>query len=362
MSVAKAEVGYHEGRSGGHWNNHQKYSPAVPGLEWSQNQAWCATFVSWAALQAGESAHYPRTASCATGVNWFRNKGRWSAYPAVGAQVFFGNGGGSHTEICYAYDADYAYTVGGNTNTNGSAEGDGVYLRKRARRDSYLYGYGYPDVAGGSVSADPDASKFGYKHKATGDVGDVGGSTTPDKPAEPSGAVARYKVTINGLEYGYGARGAQVTQVGKALVAKGFGDAYKDGPGPNWSDADTTNYAAFQRSLGYSGKDADGVPGEGSLTKLLGKLPAKAKPKPSYEPFPGAAWFKKNPKSPIVTAMGKRLVAEGCSAYRSGPGAQWTNADKASYAKWQRKRGYSGADADGWPGKTTWDALKVPKV
>ncbi|CAD80117.1 endolysin [Streptomyces phage phiBT1] len=272
VEIAKGEVGYHEGRSGGHWNNHQKYSPAVPGLEWSQNQAWCATFVSWVALKAGLSAAYPRTASCYTGVQWFKNKGRFSEYPAVGAQVFFGNGGGSHTEICYAYDADYAYTIGGNTNTNGNAEGDGVYLRKRARRDAYLYGYGYPDVSGGSVSADPNASKFGYKHKATGAVSDVGGSTTKPKP----------------------------------------------------------------------------------------------KPK-AYEPFPGVAWFKKNPHSPIVTAMGKRLVAEGCSAYKSGPGPQWTNADKASYSKWQRKL-YPGAstapggDADGWPGKSSWDALKVPKV
>ncbi|MEU6633822.1 peptidoglycan-binding protein [Streptomyces parvus] len=82
----------------------------------------------------------------------------------------------------------------------------------------------------------------------------------------------------------------------------------------------------------------------------------------TYEPFPGAAWFKKNPKSAIVTAMGKRLVAEGCSAYASGPGPQWTTADKDSYAKWQRKRGFSGTDADGWPGQTTWDALKVPNV
>ncbi|MFF6985585.1 peptidoglycan-binding protein [Streptomyces sp. NPDC010273] len=81
---------------------------------------------------------------------------------------------------------------------------------------------------------------------------------------------------------------------------------------------------------------------------------------PTYQPFPGAAWFKKNPKSPIVTAMGKRLVAVGCSAYTSGPGPQWTTADKASYAKWQRHLGYAGTAADGWPGATSWAALKVP--
>ena len=80
----------------------------------------------------------------------------------------------------------------------------------------------------------------------------------------------------------------------------------------------------------------------------------------TLEPFPGAQWFKNNPVSPIVTAMGKRLVAEGCSAYASGPGPRWTEADRLSYAQWQRKRGFSGTDADGWPGKTTWDALRVP--
>ncbi|MEW2635757.1 peptidoglycan-binding protein [Streptomyces sp. NPDC048389] len=87
-----------------------------------------------------------------------------------------------------------------------------------------------------------------------------------------------------------------------------------------------------------------------------------SKPKPSYAPFPGAAYFKSSPRSPLITAMGKRLVAESCSAYRSGPGPQWSDADRQSYAKWQRKRGFTGSDADGWPGKTTWDALKVPRV
>lgn len=100
-----------------------------------------------------------------------------------------------------------------------------------------------------------------------------------------------------------------------------------------------------------------------ALVQNGGLEPGTSNPKPSgYEPFPGSQWFKNLPRSPIVTAMGKRLVAEGCSAYADGPGPQWTDADKRSYAKWQRKRGFSGTDADGWPGKTTWDALRVPKV
>ncbi|KAL2862515.1 N-acetylmuramoyl-L-alanine amidase domain-containing protein [Aspergillus lucknowensis] len=79
-----------------------------------------------------------------------------------------------------------------------------------------------------------------------------------------------------------------------------------------------------------------------------------------YEPFPGASFFKSEPSSPIIEAMGERLVEEGCGKYTSGPSEQWSEADLESYRCWQVKLGYSGADADGWPGQTSWDELKVP--
>lgn len=202
---------------------------------------------------------------------------------------------------------------------------------------------GKPTSSGGETT--PSQPETGGNKPATG------GTTTP----------ARYKVTINGLPYGYGAVGDHVTRVGKALVAKGFGKNYKTGPGPTWSDADTLNYQLFQRSLGLKGNDADGVPGETSLKKLLGTLPARQEAVAAYQPFPGAAFFSLGRRSPIITAMGRRLVAMGCSAYAVGPGDHFTNADKQSYAKWQRKLGYTGAAADGIPGEKSWAALKVPK-
>ncbi|MFD7224841.1 peptidoglycan-binding protein [Streptomyces sp. NPDC059892] len=95
---------------------------------------------------------------------------------------------------------------------------------------------------------------------------------------------------------------------------------------------------------------------------------AAAKPKPTpkppatFEPFPGAAFFAAGRRSAVITAMGKRLVAAGCGRYAVGPGPEWSEADRKSYAAWQRKLGYSGSDADGIPGKTSWDRLKVPNV
>ncbi|KAJ5188563.1 hypothetical protein N7491_004883 [Penicillium cf. griseofulvum] len=77
-------------------------------------------------------------------------------------------------------------------------------------------------------------------------------------------------------------------------------------------------------------------------------------------PFPGAEWFKASPNSPIVTAMGKRLVAEGCGKYSVGPGPLWSEVDRKSYQCWQEKLGFTGDDADGWPGQVTWDKLEVP--
>lgn len=58
--------------------------------------------------------------------------------------------------------------------------------------------------------------------------------------------------------------------------------------------------------------------------------------------------------------MGRRLVAEGCGRYEKGPGPEWTEADRKSYAAWQRKLGYRGKDADGVPGRSSWARLKVP--
>ncbi|MFJ5294536.1 peptidoglycan-binding protein [Streptomyces sp. NPDC088348] len=187
----------------------------------------------------------------------------------------------------------------------------------------------------------------------------AGGNPAPPNPGGDSSGVARYQVTINDLKYGYGASGAQVTKVGQALVKQGC-SAYKTGPGPDWTDADTLSYQKWQKKLGYTGDAADGVPGAESLKKLLGSLPSKPAPsRPAYEPFPGAAFFHTGRTSPVITAMGRRLVAEGCSHYSQGPGPNFTNADKASYAAWQRKCGYTGTAADGIPGKESWDKLHV---
>jgi hypothetical protein len=93
--------------------------------------------------------------------------------------------------------------------------------------------------------------------------------------------------------------------------------------------------------------------------------PAKPKPKPNptYEPYPGAGFFVAGRKSPIIAAMHARLVAVGCNHYRSSRDADvWGSGDERSYGAYQRKLGYSGTDANGIPGPTSWARLQVPNV
>ncbi|MFI5990311.1 peptidoglycan-binding protein [Streptomyces sp. NPDC051362] len=177
--------------------------------------------------------------------------------------------------------------------------------------------------------------------------GDIAGDAT----------VSRAQATINGLVYGYGAKGDHVTRVGKALAAKGFGKHYTSGPGPVWTDADTLNYQDFQKSLGYSGDAADGVPGEASLKKLLGTLPGKTAAKP-VPPFPGAQFFGPGKSNAHITALGNQLKKKGYGKhYTSGPGPRWTDADRLNVRDFQLEHASLKGDADGIPGSKTWKLL-----
>lgn len=126
-------------------------------------------------------------------------------------------------------------------------------------------------------------------------------------------------------------------------------------------------YGAGREIKGHRDGYATACPGDAlyALVKA-GKLepgtsaPAP-KPKPVYAPFPGVGFFRLGKRHPLVTEMGKALVKAGYKGYKQGPGPEFTRADIKAYAWWQRKLGYSGSDADGYPGKTSWDKLKVAK-
>ena len=148
IKILEREIGYRE--SGENNTKYNRWLGPISGYPHSgYGYPWCASFASWAYAQAGlrAGADFPRTASCAVGVSWYRARGRWGSTPRVGAQVYYGPGGGTHTEIVVAVSSSSITTIGGNTSGSLGGtyyNGDGVYKKSVARSESRIYGYGYP--------------------------------------------------------------------------------------------------------------------------------------------------------------------------------------------------------------------------
>ncbi|MGW1282229.1 peptidoglycan-binding protein [Streptomyces sp. NPDC002586] len=69
--------------------------------------------------------------------------------------------------------------------------------------------------------------------------------------------------------FGPGAVHEYVARLGRLLVARGGGAYYTQGPGPAWSEADRQATRAFQLAQGWSGADADGLPGPRTWELLI---------------------------------------------------------------------------------------------
>ncbi|WP_156726626.1 peptidoglycan-binding protein [Streptomyces apocyni] len=160
--------------------------------------------------------------------------------------------------------------------------------------------------------------------------------------------------------FGPGARGEAVTRLGKLLVARGGGRFYRVGPGPVWSEADRAATRAFQLAQGWTGRDADGLPGPTTWSLLVNgegrDIPAAAGAKAPA--FPGRALFRPGQSNTYVTQLGRQLVKKGFGKhYRLGPGPRWGEADRRNVEAFQRAQGWRGGAADGYPGPETWRRL-----
>lgn len=192
-----------------------------------------------------------------------------------------------------------------------------------------------------------------YRYKGLQEDGPVGSGTQAATGARFPGVAS----------FGPGANNAYVTRLGQLLVERGGERFYKEGPGTRWTDADRRATQAFQRAQGWTGKDADGLPGPVTWAYLIngkGKdIPASGSPGTKGVPtFPGAAKFRPGASNASVTQLGKQLVKKGFGAhYEEGPGPRWSEADRRNVEAFQRAQGWTGKDADGYPGPETWRRL-----
>lgn len=142
--------------------------------------------------------------------------------------------------------------------------------------------------------------------------GDADGSPSQPKPPTTTPSKPDSNAFPGADKFGPGKSNAYVTRLGEMLVKRGGGRFYIEGPGPKWSDADKNATAAFQKAQGWTGADADGIPGPKTWDLLVtgkGKnIPAAApsKPKPYTPPkFPaGLAPGKSSPSAkPLQRAL-----------------------------------------------------------
>ncbi|MFZ3470583.1 peptidoglycan-binding protein [Streptomyces sp. 4.24] len=216
----------------------------------------------------------------------------------------------------------------------------------------------------------------------------LAGSVVPDpavgEPPAPGGTPAVSATFPGASKFGPGADNAYVAQLGRMLSDRGGSRFYPKGVSTRWSDSDRLATQAFQRAQGWTGADADGMPGAHTwrlLAQHQGKdipptqgaaptppapaPPVPAPPKPGGAPgpagkpaYPGVATFRPGVSHPSITALGRQLVKKGFGKnFTSGPGPRWGEADRRSVEAFQRAQGWRGAEADGYPGPETWRRL-----
>ncbi|BCL30385.1 hypothetical protein GCM10017557_52440 [Streptomyces aurantiacus] len=176
--------------------------------------------------------------------------------------------------------------------------------------------------------------------------------------------------------FGPGTDNAYVTRLGRMLVERGAGEFYSSGPGPRWSDADRQATRAFQQAQGWTGADADGLPGpttwsylvngkgrdvravSGGGTGTPARPPADGVASHGVAGYPGRALFRPGADNAYVTRLGKQLVKKGFGKYYTqGPGPRWGESDRRNVEAFQRAQGWRGGAADGYPGPETWRRL-----
>lgn len=98
-----------------------------------------------------------------------------------------------------------------------------------------------------------------------------------------------------------------------------------------------------------------GDPGNLDINTLLMLAKGQAAPVSS---FPGASFFGDGKSNDYITQLGTMLCARGGRRfYAVGPGPSWGAADRRACAAFQSAQGWTGSDADGYPGAHTWELL-----
>ncbi|MFF2039640.1 peptidoglycan-binding protein [Kitasatospora sp. NPDC058170] len=132
-----------------------------------------------------------------------------------------------------------------------------------------------------------------------------------------------------------------------------------------WTNAARTRYLAYEQTspsttrrdtpYAYWNNSASYVP---YRYKALSDGGGTSSDASAPTAFPGADKFGPGADNAYVTELGRMLVQRGGGRfYGQGPGPRWGEADRRATEAFQLAQGWRGAEADGIPGKDTWDYL-----
>lgn len=151
VDVAIGEIGYRE-----QGNNRTKYGEYTG----ANGAAWCHSFVSWCAHEAGVSTSVvPKTASTTYGMQWFKKRGLFKykgKYTPKRCDIVYFKTGRSHVGIVESVSGGQLHTIEGNTS-------DKVARRSYSLNNATIIGYGTPKYTstknGSSGSGKKDSKK-----------------------------------------------------------------------------------------------------------------------------------------------------------------------------------------------------------
>jgi hypothetical protein len=343
VAAIMADFGYREGVNNytkfGVWYGAQVGNPAFG------NAAWCDMATSYWADKVGAADIVGRFAWTPSHAQWFVNRGQWSNLPVRGGIAFWDwAGSNSISAIDHVSALIESVDSDGQAVTIDANYADRVDRWRHPMR--YFVGCGLPAWSTGAYRPPIDVPAWDGRSFPGAD------------------------------KFGPGQVGPWITFMGQQMQRLGLGGYYKVGPSPDWGTADRDAYAAWQRFLGYTGADADGIPGPTSWQKMLDAKDGAARSTPPPPPPPPPAdtrpWISLS--RVIDSARRDGPAPQGWAAHRSdallveralaavglppGPvdGSFGTMA-VAAYARWQRTLGYTGRDADGIPGLSSLQTL-----
>ncbi|MBE6629643.1 MAG: CHAP domain-containing protein [Ruminococcaceae bacterium] len=319
LSAALSQYGYHEGNGsadyggGGSGNgNYTEYNYALGKVGGSYSYAWCAAFVSWCLVQAGEGESAGGLfASCTLWVEALRERGQYTARaahtPKMGDLIFFRSAGvtraSDHVGLVRFVKGGRVYTVEGNSSGQ-------VALRNYALTDSYIVGYGRPayEKTASAISRTKHEDVTAGYYVVTYDFLNVRGAanaSSTKKGQLDEGELIRVSAVKNGwgrieyqgkeayvsLEYADFVAPAShtVTYVseGKTLLKRDFFTTDAATVAPFTPEREGYSFVAWQDEAGRTFADAERLPAADLLlTAVWEKLPATEAPSAPEENIP----------------------------------------------------------------------------